>query len=80
MPGEDRDVLPALAQGGNDDLDDVEPEEEIVPEPALLHRHLEVLLGGAEEPDVDGEIFVPPDPPEGPLLDRPQQLALHAVG
>ena len=78
MHRQGEDVLPPLPQGGDDDLDDVKPEVEVVPETPGLHLLLEIPLGGAHDPHVDGEVLVSADPPERPLLDRAQQLALHA--
>src|SRR5512141_980387 len=50
---EKRDVLFPLAQGRRIQRDDVQAEEEVLPEPPLLDLLPEVLVGRGDDPDVD---------------------------
>ena len=75
-PREQRNVLPALAQGRQLDGDDVQPIVQILPERAVRDHPLQVDVGGGDDPDVHLDGVDAPQPPELPLLDHPQQLGL----
>ena len=55
--GEQGDVLAPLAQRWNSDLDHVQPVEEILAEPALSHRLLQVRVGGRDQAHVDANLL-----------------------
>ena len=54
--------------------DDVEPIEKVLPEAALLHLLLEVLVGSTDDPDIDGQGSGTADPFETVLLQHPEQF------
>src|SRR5439155_12288002 len=66
--GEERNVLPAIAQGGQADLDRIDPEQQVLPEAALGDLLTQVAVGGAERADIDA-----------PRLGRSHPLALARV-
>src|SRR5690606_35146822 len=72
QPGISRPV-PQRRQG---DRDDREAVIDIFPQPPLLQRLLHVLVRGRDDPDVDRDLLLAAEPPERPLLERPQQLDL----
>ena len=51
-PDEERDVLRPLAQRRDVDRDDVQPVEEILAEPALVHEVVERVIGGRHEAEI----------------------------
>ena len=55
MVDERRDFVAPLAQRRDGQRDDVQPVEQILAEPALLHQALEVGVGRGDDADVDGE-------------------------
>src|SRR5512141_827190 len=73
-------ILGALAQRRNLDLDDVQAIEKILPEPPRLHLPLQVPVGGSDDADVG----LPRRGIAYPLvllvLQEPQQLGLHGKG
>ena len=73
---EERDVLAALPQGGQDDLDDLEPVVEVLAEPALLDVLGQVLGRRREDADVDAHGRVAAVAQEGLVLQRAQDLGL----
>ena len=77
-PGERQDVVPALAQRRHVQLDDLEPVVEILPEGAAGDPVGEVAVGGGHDAHVDLPALVLADAPDLPLLERPQELDLHA--
>ena len=77
MPGQQRDVLGPLAQGGHAHRHHRQAVEEIAAEGAALHLGLEILVGGGDEADVDVDRPIGPDRGHLLLLDRPQQLRLE---
>ncbi len=76
-PDEERDVLPALAQGRDADREDVQPVVEVGPEAARLDGGLEVVVGGGDEADVDLPRLARADPLELSLLEDAEELRLE---
>ena len=74
--GQQLDVLPALAQRRQVDRDRVEPEEEILAEPAGGDLRRKVGVGGGDEPHVGPDRPRGADPLELAGLERPQDLRL----
>ena len=72
---EQRDVVLALAQRRQLDGDDVQPVEEILAEPALLHHLPQVDVGRGDDPHVDLDRLHAAQPHELALLHDAQQLA-----
>ena len=77
-PGERQDVVPALAQRRHVQLDDLEPVVEVLPEGAARDAVGEVAVGGGQDAHVDPPALVLADAPDLPLLQRAQELDLHA--
>jgi hypothetical protein len=77
MLGEQQDVLPALAQRGQADGEHGEAIVEVVAEPALGHRRVEVAVGGGDEADVGLEGRRAAHPFVLPFLEHTEELALH---
>src|SRR2546426_129587 len=57
-------LLAALAQWRHQNVDDVEPVEEILAEPAGSHLAGEVAVGGADDTDVDADVVAAAYPRE----------------
>ena len=74
------DVLPALAQGRQVEVDHVEAIEEVLPEAAGFHFFFEVAVGGGHHPDVHLDGAGAPHPFELHLLEDPEELDLEALG
>ena len=74
--GQERHVVPTLAQGREADGDGVDPIVEVLPKLSRLHRLGQIAVGGGHEPDVDPPRARGPDPEERPGLDRAQELHL----
>ena len=79
VAGQLGDVLPALAERRQDDLERVEPEEQVLAELVVGDHLAEVAVGGAEDPDVDPERLVLADPADLARFEEPEQLDLHAL-
>src|SRR5262249_55052798 len=79
VPSQCRDVALALPEWGEDDLEGVESEEQVLAERFLRDHLAQVAIGGAEDADVDPERLVLADPADLPRLEEPQQLHLHAL-
>src|SRR6185295_7097653 len=77
--GELRDVLGALAQRRQLDRDDVDSIEEIFAEAAVLHRLLEIDVGGGDQAELGLDRLAAADPLDVALLDRAQQLGLQVA-
>ena len=77
MLREQQDIFSALAQGRHGQDDHGEPEIEILTESLATRLALEVAVRGRHDPDVDLALAHAADAPHLPLLDGPQQLALH---
>ena len=70
-------ILPALAQWRDDDLDHIEPVIQILAEPAGLDIGRQVAVGGADDAHVHGFFLGGAQRPHAALLDGAQQLGLH---
>ena len=57
-----RNVFPALGQPGDMYADNVEPVEEVFAKAVVLHQLFQVLVGGGNDPDIDLDGDVAPDP------------------
>ena len=77
QPRQLRQVLDALAQRRHADRDDVDAVEEILAEPPVLHRLLEIDVGRDDEPEVGLDRLGAADALDLALLDRAQQLGLQ---
>jgi len=75
--GEPRDLVPALAQGGHDDLDDLEPVVQILPEIAGEHHLLEIPVGGGQHAHVHRLPLVAAQTGELAVLQHVEQLGLQ---
>ena len=72
-----RDVVLALAQGRQEDVDDVQPVVEILTEPALVHHVPKIAVGRGDDPHVDLDRFHSAETHELALLHHAQQLGLR---
>src|SRR5882762_10647458 len=75
---QERNVLPPLAQRRNADGDDVEPVEEILPEPPRFDGLPEVLVGGGDHARVHLDGSALPHPADLAFLQDAQELSLDA--
>src|SRR5579863_2022872 len=80
MLDEQRDVLLSLAQGREEDLDDVEPIIEVLAKSPRRHQGENVPVGRSDDPDIDSNGFTSPHPLELLFLKYPQELYLCGVG
>jgi Aldo/keto reductase family len=76
--GQHEHVAPAGAQRRHDDPDDVDAKIEILAEALLRDGRVEIAVRGGDDPDVEGDLSIPADGSHLALLQRPQQLGLHA--
>src|ERR1019366_8089678 len=77
MRRQQRDVLPARAQGWNPQRQHVQPEIKIAAECAVGHGSFQVAIGCGQNPHVDGHALYASHRTSLLLLDRPQQLRLQ---
>ncbi len=80
MLGQKQDVLPALAQRGQDDGHHVHAVVEILAEPALVHLLGKGLVGGGDEAHIHLALDVLAQPANGSLLQHAQELDLKLGG
>ena len=73
---EERDVLAALAEWRDHELDDPQAVVEILTEAAGTHGRFQVLIRGGDQPDVDADRRVAAHALELPLLDGAEELRL----
>ena len=78
FPGQQPDIVSSLAQRGDVDDDYGEPKIEVFPERAGLDRLLKVSVGRSNDACVTRDLLARPDPLKALLLQKPQQLHLHA--
>ena len=76
VPHEVRNVLGALAQRRQAQRHDVEPEEQVLAEQALLDRDAQVLVGGRDDADIGLDRHAPADGGVLALLQHAQQPGL----
>src|SRR5690606_18095846 len=74
--GEEADVAAPLAERRQEEGDDGEPVVEVLPELSFLDGLLHVLVRRRDEADVDVDLLLATQPPEGALLERAQELDL----
>jgi hypothetical protein len=72
-----RAVADPLAQRRNGQHDFAQPVQQILAEAPLGHHHSQILVRGADDARVDGNLGAPADPFDHPLLDEAQQLGLQ---
>ena len=77
VAGQDDDVVAAVAQRRQVQVDDVEAVVEVLAEAAGLDLDVEVAVGGGEDADVDRLGVGVADPHDHPLLQRAQDLHLQ---
>src|SRR5213082_2007356 len=80
MLHEKRDVLAALLQRRERDVEDVEAEVEILAEAPRLDLLLQVPVGSADHPHVDGDLALASEPAQPLLLEDPEELRLQLDG
>src|SRR3546814_1289307 len=78
VPGEQIDIERALAECRQSDADDVQAEEEILAEIAVLDRLVEIAVRRGEQADVHLDWLRPADAVDLAFLDRAQQFGLQA--
>jgi hypothetical protein len=78
--GQGRDVLLALAQGGDVDGEDVQAVVEVGAERAAVAQVLEVHVGGGDDPRLHGNVLLPAHPVEDAVLEHLEELDLHRRG
>ena len=71
-----RQVLAALAQGGQVDGEDPQPVVQVQPELAFVRPGLQVAVGGGDQPHVGADRLGAADALERLLLQDPQELRL----
>src|SRR5262245_48263898 len=79
VPGESRDVLLALSQGGGGDRKDVEPVVQVGSEALLLDVALQLTVGGGDDANVHLQGLRPPDALEFTFLQHTQELRLKLL-
>ena len=77
MSGQQRDILPSLAQRRQHDLHGIDPVIEVMPEFSLRNRFRDVGMGGAEQADVDPDFLRAAKPLKSSVLQHAQQLGLQ---
>src|SRR5690606_13845505 len=55
---------------------EIDPRQQVLAEPALFHRQLQIAVGSGDELEVTLRRAVTPQGMEGPVLDRPEQHRL----
>ena len=54
---QERDVVPPFPQGRNENLDRIDAVKQVLTETAVLYGGMEVGIGCADQPDIDGSLF-----------------------
>ena len=78
--GEDGDLLGAVAERGDEDVDDVEAVVQVLAEAPLGDGPLEVLVGGGDDADVDLDVAAGAEAGELAVLQDVQELGLQRQG
>ena len=76
-PGELRQILEPVAERRHPDRDDVDPVIQVLPEPPVLDRLLQIDVGRDDQAEVGLDWLGSADPLDFPLLNRAQQLGLE---
>ena len=74
---QDQGILTPLAQWGGFNTQHIQAVIEIFPELLLLNRQLQILVGGGDDSQIDGDITGAAQPAERLMLQHPQQLGLQ---
>src|SRR5258705_7536674 len=74
--GEDGNLLGAIAERGDEDVDDVEAVVEVLAEASLGDGALQVLIGGGDDADVDLDVAAGAQAGELAILQDVQELGL----
>ena len=74
------DVLPAISERRDDDVDDAQAVVEILPEIAFTDHLPEVPVRGGDDPNIHGTAFVISEAPDFLFLDDPEKLRLELGG
>src|SRR5690606_34244874 len=74
---QDQDVVLALTQGREDDLDHGQAIKQILTERAIGHAFLQIGIGGGENADVDGNFLASADTLDPLVLQEAEQLDLE---
>ena len=77
IAGEQHSVADPFAQRRNLHADLVNPIEEILAKPAFVDQLRQVLVRGADHPDIDLDRPAPANPLDNLVLQETQQLDLH---
>ena len=80
MIGQRRDIFQPFPQRGHLQGDDIDPVEKIIPKLVFLDELREVPMGGAEQAEVCGNGFAPPQALKCLFFQDPQQAHLHFRG
>src|SRR5437016_4481288 len=78
--GQDRDLLPPLAEGRHVDLHDVQAIVEVLAELAAAQGELQVSIGRGHDPGVDQDGFAASDSRKLQVLDDVQEFRLEGEG
>src|SRR5437016_8482789 len=78
--GQDRDLLPPLAEGRHVDLHDVQAIVEVLAELAATQGELQVSIGRGHDPGVDQDGFAAADSRELQILDDVEEFRLEGEG
>jgi len=76
---EEKVALP-FPKRGHFDGQDAQPEVEVNPKISPLNLRLDILVGGADEPDIDPPCPVLANSPDFPFLEKAEQLGLEGEG
>src|SRR6476620_2910019 len=74
--GQQPDIVRPFTKGRQMQHDPFEPKIQIFPEPAFDHAAMQVLVGGGDNPDIDGSRFGITDAVKRLFLKHPQELTL----
>ena len=77
--GEDRNLLPPLAQRRQADRDDVQAEVQVLAELSRRDRRFEVAVGRGDQPHIDLDVRLAAEPRELAVLQHLQQLGLQRI-
>src|SRR5205807_859469 len=75
-----RNIVDMLAQGRDDNLDSLEPEEQILAKAARLHFASQISMRGGDDPHVRLDFALGSHRPKAFAFDDPQKLGLELQG
>ena len=76
MLRQQQDVLPAVAQWRDREMNHPDPEEEVRAEAAFLYQGFQLAMRRGDYPDIDGLVTKAAEAPDGPILEQAQELDL----